>query len=63
MWDLIVSVPEHCLSFYFAFTFVKGGTSSFLFILKSLLIKLDLVVYLLRYYFIKVLKVLKPFLI
>ena len=21
MWDLIVSVPDHCLSFYFAFCF------------------------------------------
>ena len=20
MWDLIVSVPDHCLSFYFSFT-------------------------------------------
>ena len=27
MWDLIVSVPDHCLSFYFLFnsTFVKAG--------------------------------------
>ena len=22
MWDLIVSVPDHCLSFYFAYTFI-----------------------------------------
>ena len=21
MWDLIVSVPDHCLSFYFAYTY------------------------------------------
>ena len=34
----------------------KGGMSSFLSIPKSLLIKLDPVVYLLRYHFIKVLK-------
>ena len=39
---------------------LKGGMSSFLFIL---LIKLDSVVFLLRYYFIKVLKFLKPFMI
>ena len=27
MWDLIVSVPDHCLSFYFIFsgTFLKKG--------------------------------------
>ena len=37
------------------FIAVKGGTSSFLFIQRSLLIKLDSVVYLLRYDFIKVL--------
>ena len=23
MWDLIVSVPDHCLSFYFADTLVE----------------------------------------
>ena len=23
MWDLIVSVPDHCLSFYFRFRFNK----------------------------------------
>ena len=23
MWDLIVSVPDHCLSFYFEFEFPK----------------------------------------
>ena len=23
MWDLIVSIPDHCLSFYFTFT--PGG--------------------------------------
>ena len=22
MWDLIVSVPDHCLSFYFAFELI-----------------------------------------
>ena len=25
MWDLIVSVPDHCLSFYFAFEVVVSG--------------------------------------
>ena len=34
--------------------FIEGYTSNFLFILRPLLIKLDSVVYLLRYYFIKV---------
>ena len=24
MWDLIVSVPDHCLSFYFSETIVYG---------------------------------------
>ena len=24
MWDLIVSVPDHCLSFYFLKTFTKN---------------------------------------
>ena len=38
---------------------LKGGTSSFLFILRSLLIEMDSVVY----YFINVLQVLKPFMI
>ena len=23
MWDLIVSVPDHCLSFYFPLVFIK----------------------------------------
>ena len=23
MWDLIVSVPDHCLSFYFEFIIIK----------------------------------------
>ena len=27
MWDLIVSVPDHCLSFYFSV--VKAGQSLF----------------------------------
>ena len=25
MWDLIVSVPDHCLSFYFRDNFIKNG--------------------------------------
>ena len=25
MWDLIVSVPDHCLSFYFAYVFVSAS--------------------------------------
>ena len=25
MWDLIVSVPDHCLSFYFSVGTRKGG--------------------------------------
>ena len=25
MWDLIVSVPDHCLSFYFVFDFIWVG--------------------------------------
>ena len=28
MWDLIVSVPDHCLSFYFPFYPAKKGQSS-----------------------------------
>ena len=24
MWDVIVSVPDHCLSFYFAWTLISG---------------------------------------
>ena len=28
MWDLIVSVPDHCLSFFFAFNFGKAVTST-----------------------------------
>ena len=27
MWDLIVSVPDHCLSFYFVAVFNLGGQS------------------------------------
>ena len=29
MWDLIVSVPDHCLSFYFAFLFQKKKKNGF----------------------------------
>ena len=32
MWDLIVSVPDHCLSFYFEFDFLakeKGQRAHF----------------------------------
>ena len=25
MWDLIVSVPDHCLSFYFGTVIIKSG--------------------------------------
>ena len=25
MWDLIVSVPDHCLYFYFAFNFIQAN--------------------------------------
>ena len=25
MWDLIVSVPDHCLSFYFSKSFILDG--------------------------------------
>ena len=25
MWDLIVSVPDHCLSFYFSYNNLRGG--------------------------------------
>ena len=25
MWDLIVSVPDHCLSFYFPKSYIAGG--------------------------------------
>ena len=28
MWDLIVSVPEHCLSFYFAGSWMRERTWS-----------------------------------
>ena len=28
MWDLIVSVPDHCLSFYFSFYFSRYKTKS-----------------------------------
>ena len=28
MWDLIVSVPDHCLSFYFTTTFLRVATTS-----------------------------------
>ena len=31
MWDLIVSVPDHCLSFYFVYVFeslISDGRSS-----------------------------------
>ena len=27
MWDLIVSVPDHCLSFYFTRTLIDVGSS------------------------------------
>ena len=33
MWDLIVSVPDHCLSFYFnGSKFLESGKSSFIFL-------------------------------
>ena len=28
MWDLIVSVPDHCLSFYFSYTWVDFSSAS-----------------------------------
>ena len=28
MWDLIVSVPDHCLSFHSVYSLCGGGTSS-----------------------------------
>ena len=28
MWDLIVSVPDHCLSFYFSCSGLAAGTDS-----------------------------------
>ena len=28
MWDLIVSVPDHCLSFYFPIAFYKSNYKS-----------------------------------
>ena len=28
IWDLIVSFPDHCLSFYFVNFFLKSGLSS-----------------------------------
>ena len=28
MWDLIVSVPDHCLSFYFATQVLQNGTDN-----------------------------------
>ena len=31
IWDLIVSVPDHCLSFYFLCYFLSRCESSFLF--------------------------------
>ena len=38
MWDLIVSVPDHCLSFYFAMSrFLSGLVTKVKFILNSLL--------------------------
>ena len=27
IWDLIVSVPDHCLSFYFTFQYLDGSTT------------------------------------
>ena len=51
MWDLIVSVPDHCLSFYFSFNTLQiftsvnlfvfqytGGVSSKLYLLPSFMI-------------------------
>ena len=29
MWDLIVSVPDHCLFFYFSFRQLKQGIQEF----------------------------------
>ena len=29
MWDLIVSVPDHCLSFYFATSGSRQGTNDY----------------------------------
>ena len=31
MWDLIVSVPDHCLSFYFLCTYIDGIISDSLY--------------------------------
>ena len=36
MWDLIVSVPDHCLSFYFSISFVFLFVGIFLLFLLCL---------------------------
>ena len=37
MWDLIVSVPDHCLSFYFELTaYLKFTKLQYVFLLLSL---------------------------
>ena len=40
MWELIVSVPDHCLSFYFIYRFINllnDPSFSILFVLNSFL--------------------------
>ena len=36
MWDLIVSVPDHCLSFYFTYPFYIMLESKYFFLFFSL---------------------------
>ena len=41
MFDLIVFVPDHCLSFYFFVKYLKGQSCSFFFFLFSTLYDLQ----------------------
>ena len=44
MWDLIVSVPDHCLSFYFVFcNLFTEKHDHFTYLLKSMYISLLLI--------------------
>ena len=39
MWDLIVSVPDHCLSFYFAYFWFGSGFQTHFILMKQTLTK------------------------
>ena len=41
IWDLIVSVPDHCLSFYFTSSLVPGNTGLISALLKTVHINMD----------------------